>query len=73
MIEAFFAELSPAGKTYRFSGVAIDWILAGKIVEEPVHFNVLDSIQPTRFTLNTAQPSRTRSKVRPSTFATGFP
>lgn len=51
-----FGELPPTGKPFRFSGVAIDRIAEGKIVEEWVYFNVLDIIQPMGFTLAPPQP-----------------
>jgi predicted ester cyclase len=44
-------ELPPTGKSFRFSGVAVDRIVGGKIAEEWVYFNVLDILQPLGFTL----------------------
>ena len=43
------------GKTVRFSGVAIDRVVQGKIVEEWVYFNVLDFLLQLGFTLNPPQ------------------
>jgi predicted ester cyclase len=49
-------DLPPTGKTFRFSGVAIDRIVEGKIGEEWVFYNVLDILQPMGFTLTPPQP-----------------
>jgi steroid delta-isomerase-like uncharacterized protein len=57
-----FGELPPTGKTFRFSGVAIDRIIEGKIAEEWVYFNVLDILQPMGFTL--APPKPPQSEVK---------
>jgi len=43
--------LPPTGKAVRFSGVAIDRVANGKIVEEWVYFNVLDLFQQLGFSL----------------------
>lgn len=37
--------MPPSGRTVSFSGVAIDRIEGGRIVEEWVYFNVLDLLQ----------------------------
>jgi len=55
-------ELAPSGKTFRFSGVAIDRIVEGKIAEEWVYFNVLDILQPMGFTLTPPQPPQSEAK-----------
>jgi len=55
-------ELPPTGKTFRFSGVAIDRIFEGKIAEEWVYFNVLDILQPMGFTLTLPQPPQPETK-----------
>lgn len=44
-------ELPPTGKSFRLSGVAVDRIVQGRIVEEWVYFNVLDILRPLGFTL----------------------
>ncbi len=44
-------ELPPTGKPFRFSGVAVDRVVGGKIAEEWVYFNVLEMLQPLGFTL----------------------
>jgi steroid delta-isomerase-like uncharacterized protein len=49
-------ELPPTGKSFRFSGVAIDRIAEGKIAEEWLYFNVLEILQPLGFTLAPPQP-----------------
>ncbi len=49
-------DLPPSGKTFRLSGMAIDRIVEGKILEEWVYFNVLDILQPMGFTLTPPQP-----------------
>lgn len=55
-------ELPPSGKTFRFSGVAIDRVVEGKIAEEWVYFNVLDILQPMGFTLMPPQPPQPEVK-----------
>jgi steroid delta-isomerase-like uncharacterized protein len=55
-------DLPPTGKTFRFSGVAVDRIVEGKIVEEWVYFNVLDILQPMGFTLTPPQPPQSEVK-----------
>src|SRR4030042_4416917 len=50
-----FGDLPPTGKTFRFSGVAVDRIVEGKIAEEWVYFNVLDILQPMGFSLTPPQ------------------
>jgi steroid delta-isomerase-like uncharacterized protein len=57
-----FGELPPTGKTFRFSGVAVDRIVEGKIAEEWVYFNVLDILQPMGFTLAPPQPPQAEVK-----------
>jgi predicted ester cyclase len=49
-------EIPPTGKSFRFSGVAVDRIVEGKIVEEWVYYNVLDILQPLGFTLAAPRP-----------------
>ncbi len=44
-------ELPPTGKSFCFSGVAIDRIAKGSIAEEWLYFNVLEILQPLGFTL----------------------
>ena len=56
-----FGELPPTGKTFRLSGVAVDRIIEGKIVEEWVYFNLLDILQPMGFTLTPPQPPRSEA------------
>jgi len=53
-----FGDLPPTGKTFRLSGVAIDRIVEGKVVEEWVYFNLLDILQPMGFTLTPPPPPR---------------
>ena len=48
-------ELLPTGKKVRFSGVAIDRVVNGKVVEEWVFWNVLDILQQLGFTLTPPQ------------------
>jgi predicted ester cyclase len=54
-----FGELPPTGKSFRVSGVAIDRVSEGNIVEEWLYFNVLDILQPLGFTL--APPERAQA------------
>jgi len=61
-IQTPYGALPPTGKTFRFSGVAIDRISEGKIAEEWVYFNVLDLIQPMGFTLTPPQPPQPEKK-----------
>lgn len=44
------------GNKVQFSGVAIDRVDEGKIVEEWVYYNVLQVLQQLGFTLNPPQP-----------------
>ena len=44
-------DLPPTGKTVHFSGLAIDRVVEGKMVEEWVYFNVLDLFQQLGFSL----------------------
>lgn len=53
-----FGDIPPSGKTIRVSGVAVDRIAGGKIVEEWVYFNLLDLLQPMGFTLTPPQPPK---------------
>ena len=48
-------DLPPTGRKVRFSGVAIDSVVNGKVVEEWVFFNVLDVYQQLGFTLTPPQ------------------
>jgi len=57
-----FGILPPTGKTFRFSGAAIDRISKGKIAEEWVYFNVLDILQPMGFSLTPPQPPQPEKK-----------
>jgi len=57
-----FGDLPPTGKTFRFSGVAVDRIVEGKIAEEWVYFNVLDILQPMGFSLTPPQPPQSEGK-----------
>jgi len=43
--------IPPAGKSVRFSGMAIDRVVKGKIVEQWVYFNMLDVMQQLGFSL----------------------
>jgi steroid delta-isomerase-like uncharacterized protein len=44
-------EIPPTGKEVKFSGVAIDRLVEGKVVEEWVYFNVLDFLFQLGFSL----------------------
>jgi steroid delta-isomerase-like uncharacterized protein len=44
-------ELPPTGNMVKFTGVAIDRVVDGKIVEEWVYYNVLDTYQQLGFTV----------------------
>src|SRR4030042_7079930 len=57
-----FGDLPPTGKTFRFSGVAVDRIVEGKIAEEWVYFNVLDILQPMGFSLTPPQLPQSAGK-----------
>jgi steroid delta-isomerase-like uncharacterized protein len=48
--------LPPTGKAVRFSGLAIDRVAHGRIVEEWVYFNVLDLLQQLGFALIPPSP-----------------
>jgi steroid delta-isomerase-like uncharacterized protein len=48
--------LPPTGKAVRFSGLAIDRVIDGKMVEEWVYFNVLDLLQQLGFSLVPPEP-----------------
>ncbi len=50
-----FGEVSATGKKVTFSGVAIDRVAHGKVVEEWVYFNPLVMLQQLGFTLNPPQ------------------
>jgi predicted ester cyclase len=50
-----FGEIPPTGKKVTFSGVAIDRVANGKVVEEWVYFNPLVMLQQLGFTLNPPQ------------------
>jgi len=47
--------IPPTGNKVQFSGVAIDRVDGGKLVEEWVYFNVLDVMMQLGFTLNPPQ------------------
>ena len=49
--------MPPTGKAVRFSGLAIDRVANGKIVEEWVSFNLLDLLQQLGFTLAPPAPA----------------
>jgi len=51
--------MPPTGKSVRFSGLAIDRVARGKIVEEWVYFNVLDLLQQLGFSITPPSPSGT--------------
>jgi steroid delta-isomerase-like uncharacterized protein len=57
-----YREIPPTGKAFRLSGVAVDRVIEGKIVEEWVYFNLLDILQPIGFTLSPPQPPRSEVK-----------
>ncbi len=44
-------DLPPTGKSFTLSGVAVDRLADGKIVEEWLYYNVLELLQPLGFTL----------------------
>jgi predicted ester cyclase len=48
-------DIPPTGNKVQFSGVAIDRVDGGKLVEEWVYFNVLDVMMQLGFTLNPPQ------------------
>jgi len=48
--------LPPTGKAVRFSGLAIDRVANGRIVEEWVYFNLLDLLQQLGFSLVPPSP-----------------
>ena len=50
-------DIPATGKKVQFSGVAIDRVDEGKIVEEWVYFNVLQVLQQLGFTITPPQPS----------------
>jgi predicted ester cyclase len=50
-------ELPPTGKEVRITGLGIDRVQNGKIVEELVVYNVLDMMLQLGFTLTPPQPS----------------
>jgi steroid delta-isomerase-like uncharacterized protein len=54
--------IPPTGKAFSLSGVAVDRIAEGKIVEEWVYFNVLDILQPLGFTLAPPQPPQAEAE-----------
>lgn len=55
-------DLPPTDKKVKFSGVAIDRVENGKVVEEWVYFNVLDLLQQLGFTLAPPQPTQPEGK-----------
>ena len=61
-IQTPFGVLPPTGKTFRFSGAAIDRISEGKITEEWIYYNVLDILQPMGFSLTPPQPPQPEKK-----------
>jgi steroid delta-isomerase-like uncharacterized protein len=50
-------DIPPTGKKVKFSGVAIDRLVEGKIVEEWVYFNVLDFLMQLGFSIVPPQPA----------------
>ena len=54
-------DIPATGKKVQFSGIAIDRVIDGKIVEEWVYFNVLDVLMQLGFTLNPPQPSEKKN------------
>ena len=57
-----FGDLPPTGKKVKFTGVAIDRMVGGKIVEEWIYFNVLELLQQLGFTLAPPQPPEEKPK-----------
>jgi predicted ester cyclase len=55
-------EIPPTGKSFRFSGVAVDRIVEGKIAEEWVYFNVPDILQPLGFRLVPPKPPQAEAE-----------
>jgi len=51
-------DIPPTDNKLQFSGVAIDRMDEGKMVEEWVYFNVLDVLMQLGFTLNPPQPQK---------------
>jgi len=51
-------DLPPSGKSVRFSGVAVDRVSDGKIVEEWAYFNPLDLFAALGFTLTPPSPTK---------------
>jgi steroid delta-isomerase-like uncharacterized protein len=49
-------DIPPTGNKVQFSGVAIDRVDEGKIIEEWVYFNVLQVLQQLGFTITPPQP-----------------
>jgi steroid delta-isomerase-like uncharacterized protein len=52
-------DIPGTGRKVQFSGIAIDRVDEGKIVEDWVYWNVLDILQQLGFTLNPPQPQET--------------
>jgi predicted ester cyclase len=50
-------DIPPTGKKVAFSGVAIDRLVEGKVVEEWVYFNVLDFLLQLGFSVVPPQPA----------------
>jgi steroid delta-isomerase-like uncharacterized protein len=57
-------DIPATGKKVQFSGVAIDRVDEGKIVEEWVYFNVLQMLQQLGFTLTPPKPPETPEEKR---------
>jgi predicted ester cyclase len=51
--------IPPTGKPVRFSGLGIDRVAKGKIVEQWVYWNLLDLLQQIGFSLVPPSPSGT--------------
>ena len=57
MFHTPLGDIPATGKKVQFSGVAIDRLTEGKIVEEWVYFNVLNVLMQLGFTVIPPQPS----------------
>lgn len=55
-------DIPPTGKKVKFSGVAIDRLVEGKVVEEWVYFNVLDFLMQLGFSIVPPQPALAESQ-----------
>jgi len=57
-------DIHATGKKVKFSGVAIDRVDEGKIVEEWVYFNVLQVLQQLGFTITPPQPQEPQEEKK---------